>query len=218
MIEKIRAMKNKKGFTLVELIVVLAILAILAALLIPALTGYIDKANKEKVISETRMVAMAVQTEASEAYGKLSAGGTLKGATWAADSDHVTNIKKLAEVLGSDDKSFKADVYADGSIKTIVYDDGTYTCTYTASDKSYNTVNHTEKLTNVVTFVEKNLILVTNAFPAIFLVAGFLLINCEWNGLARCVDCQHRITHLLICRFVKHVVQGEKQEKEIVFL
>ena len=153
--EKIRAMKNKKGFTLVELIVVLVILAILAALLIPALTGYIDKANKEKVISETRMVAMAVQTEASEAYGKLSAGGTLKDATWAADSDHVTNIKKLAEVLGSDDKSFKADVYADGSIKTIVYDDGTYTCTYTASDKSYNTVNHTEKLTNVVTFVEK---------------------------------------------------------------
>ena len=51
MIEKIRAMKNKKGFTLVELIVVLVILAILAALLIPALTGYIDKANKEKVIS-----------------------------------------------------------------------------------------------------------------------------------------------------------------------
>lgn len=31
---------KKKGFTLVELIVVLVILAILAALLIPALTGY----------------------------------------------------------------------------------------------------------------------------------------------------------------------------------
>ena len=42
MFEKIRKMKNKKGFTLVELIVVLVILAILAALLIPALTGYID--------------------------------------------------------------------------------------------------------------------------------------------------------------------------------
>ena len=41
MFEKIRKMKNKKGFTLVELIVVLVILAILAALLIPALTGYI---------------------------------------------------------------------------------------------------------------------------------------------------------------------------------
>lgn len=41
-------MKHKKnGFTLVELIVVLVILAVLAALLVPALTGYIDKARKK---------------------------------------------------------------------------------------------------------------------------------------------------------------------------
>ena len=46
--------KSKRGFTLVELIVVLVILAILAALLIPALTGYIDKAKKSQVVAETR--------------------------------------------------------------------------------------------------------------------------------------------------------------------
>ena len=62
--------KNKKrGFTLVELIVVLVILAILAALLIPALTGYIDKAKKDQVIAETRMLHEAVQTEMVELYG-----------------------------------------------------------------------------------------------------------------------------------------------------
>ena len=54
-----KKLKDKKGFTLVELIVVLVILAILAALLIPALTGYIDRANEEKVIAEARMALMA---------------------------------------------------------------------------------------------------------------------------------------------------------------
>ncbi|KAF0226108.1 MAG: prepilin-type N-terminal cleavage/methylation [Erysipelotrichaceae bacterium] len=39
---------NKKGFTLIELIVVIAILAILAAILIPAITGYITKATDGK--------------------------------------------------------------------------------------------------------------------------------------------------------------------------
>ena len=60
---------KKRGFTLVELIVVLVILAILAALLIPALTGYIDKAKKDQVIAETRMLHEAIQTEMVELYG-----------------------------------------------------------------------------------------------------------------------------------------------------
>lgn len=63
------AKKNTKcGFTLVELIVVLVILAILAALLIPALTGYIEKAKKSQVLAETRMLTQAAQTELSTLY------------------------------------------------------------------------------------------------------------------------------------------------------
>lgn len=50
--KRLLQLRNKKyqkgGFTLVELIVVLVILAILAALLVPALTGYIDKAKEKQ--------------------------------------------------------------------------------------------------------------------------------------------------------------------------
>ena len=97
MFEKIRKMKNQKGFTLVELIVVLVILAILAALLVPALTGYIDKANKEKVIATTRMVVMAAQTEISEKYG-LKASGELTG----TKDFGVTGAKPLKKATGAE--------------------------------------------------------------------------------------------------------------------
>jgi len=59
---------NKRGFTLVELIVVLVSLAILASLLVPALTGYMDKTKKQAVISEARDVWTAALTECYALY------------------------------------------------------------------------------------------------------------------------------------------------------
>ena len=134
MIEKIRAMKNKKGFTLVELIVVLVILAILAALLIPALTGYIDKANKEKVTAECRMVVMAAQTEASEQYGALdSTVAEAQKAQKIADAMKVSDIKKLSETNGS----FAIKVDGAGKVRSVEYYNNGFKCTYTSDASSY---------------------------------------------------------------------------------
>ena len=84
--------KNKKGFTLVELIVVLVILAILAAILVPALSGYIDKANDRVILSEARAALMALQTIATEAYAA--------GVDFDTGIYTVAAAKTLSEVNG----------------------------------------------------------------------------------------------------------------------
>lgn len=62
--------KRNKGFTLVELIVVLVILAILAAILVPALLGYIDRAKNHQYIVEARDLMVASEVAIMEAYAK----------------------------------------------------------------------------------------------------------------------------------------------------
>ncbi len=61
---------SKKGFTLVELIVVLVILAILAAILIPALLGYIDRAREKQDLLDARCCLQAAQAQLAELYGQ----------------------------------------------------------------------------------------------------------------------------------------------------
>ena len=61
-------MNSKKGFTLVELIVVLVILAIIAAVAIPAMLGFTDSAREKKYIEEGKAALTATQTMLSDAF------------------------------------------------------------------------------------------------------------------------------------------------------
>lgn len=126
MISKMRErVKNKKGFTLVELIVVLVILAILIALLVPALTGYIDKAKQRGVETEARNALVAAQTEVSELYRDVAAGTFAED---LSDTDLIDRIQALAEVDGEISNITASN---EGKILTLTYVNDGYTATYT---------------------------------------------------------------------------------------
>ena len=91
--------KNNKGFTLVELIVVLVILAILAAILVPTLLGYIDRARAEKDYSTAQTVRVAAQAEIDQMYGDSTAAtiDTFKG---VLAQDTATYGQKVYDLSG----------------------------------------------------------------------------------------------------------------------
>lgn len=64
-----KQLHQEKGFTLVEIIVVLVVLAILAAFTIPAMLGFVENAKAKAYIAEAREVYVAAQAVATEYTG-----------------------------------------------------------------------------------------------------------------------------------------------------
>ena len=71
LLKRLKKAKNKKGFTLIEIIVVLVILGISAAIAVPAVMGYIDDAKESKYVAEAHSIYIVIQTE--EARAKATA-------------------------------------------------------------------------------------------------------------------------------------------------
>lgn len=129
--------KNRKGFSLVELIVCLVIMAILAAALVPTLIGYIKQTRQSNSKNEAAQAVSASQTMASSAYadsnGKYKSNETgdtvavYSGGTYDATITTTagpTNFLSVAEKLSEVDDAGGKIVYVnieDGVVTELHY-------------------------------------------------------------------------------------------------
>ncbi len=130
----IKDIKKVKGFTLVELIVVMLILAILAGMFIPSLIGYIEKASESELQIETRQLYQAAQVVATENYknGGFSCENLdLVNAETSTDKK-IKEFVRLAEV----DTGIVTVECTNGQITKITYSNNGKECTLNVAARS----------------------------------------------------------------------------------
>lgn len=87
--------KNNKGFTLVELLVVIAIIGILAVVAVPALFSNINKAKATDVVADVRAIKTAVMAQ----YADGSDISTLNGKHNGAQGD-IASVLEIQDFSG----------------------------------------------------------------------------------------------------------------------
>lgn len=98
--KKQKILRNKKGFTLIEIIVVLVIIALLVAAAIPSMIGFVDDARGKAYASEARVGFVAAQAVVTE----MVASGNKTNPT----SDDVLNSATFKNMVSDVEGKFSA--------------------------------------------------------------------------------------------------------------
>lgn len=132
-------LKNKKGFTLVEIVIVIVIIAILAAILVPNLTRWIEKAKIANLKSEADTVRNAV---AAQILSEAKDGSNVAGATeddfgeefWTELSEEVN---KDVQCTDPDKDGYVTFTVNNGGLIEFTYSTDGHIATFDGKDWTY---------------------------------------------------------------------------------
>jgi prepilin-type N-terminal cleavage/methylation domain-containing protein len=102
--------KSHKGFTLVEIMIVVAIIALLAAIAVPGFLRARKRSQASKILNDLRMIDSAVDQYAVETNRKT--GDTVNTADW-------TNYLKKGSLLWNSGSSLLGTAYGAQVVDTI---------------------------------------------------------------------------------------------------
>ena len=111
-------LKNKKGFTLVELVIVIAVIAILAAVLIPTFSNVVENANKS-----------AAQQAAVNVYKQLVADDLADDGLINNTMDKITLSEVKAYTPANDGSELSKFQYQHSNGYTATLENGEWTVT-----------------------------------------------------------------------------------------
>lgn len=114
--------KKRKGFTLIELVVVISIILIFAGFLIPKFAGYQTRAKDTKAINTAKQIQSAALSSYSEMDGKFEASAV-------SDSVSALTGAEGVSVTIEGGKTVKVSFTSDTSTYTVKIEDtsGTFT-------------------------------------------------------------------------------------------